>query len=63
MYLYHNKMKDIHFMDINLYLFRPSGNTEVTVTREGDFVPNSPEVMEEINIFQGKLYIFFDITL
>ena len=42
-------------MDINLYLFRPSGNTEVTVTREGDFVPNSPEVMEEINIFQGKL--------
>ena len=36
-----------------IFFFRASGKTEVTVTREGDFIPNSPDVVEEINIFQG----------
>ena len=35
--------------------FSASGKTEVTVTREGDFIPNSHEEMEEINIFQGMI--------
>ena len=33
---------------------RASGNTEVTVTREGDFTLSAQEIMEEINIFQGN---------
>ena len=28
-------------------------DTEVTITREGDFIMSSPNVIEEINIFTG----------
>ena len=33
--------------------FRGSTNTEVTVTREGDFKISNSDFMEEINIFKG----------
>ena len=32
-------------------------NTEVTVSREGEYEISPPNIMEEINIFKGRIVI------
>ena len=54
------KMTSISIKHLNLFLnfitffnFSGSTNTEVTVTREGNYTISSLDFMEEINIFKG----------
>ena len=37
------------------YAYQGTRDTELTLTREGDFVRSSDQNVEEINIFDGKL--------
>ena len=43
------------FSDFRQILFSLGKDTEVTVSREGNFTRSADNVAEEINIFKGKL--------
>ena len=44
-----------HISHILVYAYQGTRDTELTLTREGDFVRSSDQNVEEINIFDGKL--------
>ncbi len=45
-----------HLFDFD-HFFSGSKNTEVTITREGDFTISPTDFMEEINIFKGTNFV------